>query len=255
MLLNHPDKNHCACQPNHPEEVECRSCGLDPLCRVLDYRETGVLHLRQPVRRGQTLFRAGDPCDRIYAVKSGSFQATVQDEDGSKISGFHLPGELMGTEGLADGTYPFTVRALEDSSVCVADYSHLQANGELAKKTQQAIITMLSREVAFCRWQHFHQTRQNAEQRLAAFFLELVQRRRERGLVYRRFRLTMSRAQIARLLGLAPETLSRMTTRLRKLGVLSVTRHELQVHNPERLEELAGVPRNQGLHLPLSDPG
>uniref|UniRef100_UPI001C308E24 cyclic nucleotide-binding domain-containing protein n=1 Tax=Burkholderia sp. GbtcB21 TaxID=2824766 RepID=UPI001C308E24 len=56
------------------------------------------------VRRGETLIRAGDAINRIYAVRTGSFKTTMMHRDGdAQITGFPIVGESLGLGGVHTG--------------------------------------------------------------------------------------------------------------------------------------------------------
>ncbi len=164
-------------------EVDCSHCGLNPMCRLLAYGDEraelpeGLLLRRERVARGETIFRKGDPFRSIFAVKSGSFMSVVNgSKDAEQVVGFHFAGELMGAEGLAEGYYPYTARALESCSVCELRMERLQETGCSVEKIQQGIIMLLGSQVAHNHALSASLIRQNGEQRLAAFILGVVNR-------------------------------------------------------------------------------
>ena len=76
------------------------------------------------MRRGETLFRRGEPFASIYAVRSGFFKTSVSSEDGrDQVTGFQMTGELLGLDGIGDATHSCDAVALEDSQVCVIPFA------------------------------------------------------------------------------------------------------------------------------------
>lgn len=226
--------------------VECVDCVLDSVCRLLDYAKEGgaapdgILLRRRPVARGETIFRMEDPYRSIFAVKSGSFKTLIPSSDGrNQVIGFHLPGELIGAEGVAEGAYPNTARALEASSICELRMERLPEAGQPLEILQQRIIALLGKEVAFNRTLMASLIRQSAEQRIAAFLLNLSRRLEKRGQAGREFALTMSRADMGSYLGLASETVSRVLARFQKSGLLTLDKKRVHLQAPDRLEEIA----------------
>ncbi|MES9971133.1 MAG: helix-turn-helix domain-containing protein [Candidatus Thiodiazotropha sp.] len=227
-------------------EVACSECGLDPMCQVLDYAApgsgvpSGILLRRQPVEKGERLFRVDQPFAAVYAVKSGSFKATVPDLNRrERVIGFYLPGDLIGTDGMANRHYSYSVRALEASSVCVLDISRLEQSGRSVEAVQRALIEMLGQEIALNHAVTISLIRQNAEQRLAAFILALAIRSSLRGLGNKRLYLCMSRSDIASYLGLARETVSRVLTRFQKDGLIRLRKQSLILLCQEKLQQVA----------------
>jgi CRP/FNR family transcriptional regulator, anaerobic regulatory protein len=231
---------------SRPLEVACSECGLDPICLALDYAEPesgvpeGVLDRRQPIPRGELLISLNQPFHAIYAVKSGSFKAVTRDLSNSeRVVGFFLPGDLIGTDGLATEHYSYSVRALEESSVCRLDVDALPLAGRSRDMIQDALITLLGQEVAMNHMVTTSLIQQNAEQRLAAFILSLARRSEIRGLSSQDLRLRMSRSDIASYLGLARETVSRILTRFQNLNWIRLRKHALRVHDQKALEQLS----------------
>ncbi|MES9859566.1 MAG: helix-turn-helix domain-containing protein [Candidatus Thiodiazotropha sp. LLP2] len=225
-------------------EVACHDCGLDPLCEVLGYGKhelcetDAVLMRRQPVQRGAVLFRPGQPFYALFAIKSGSFKAVSVDLSGKeRVVGFFLPGDLIGTEGIANHVYSYAVRALEESSVCKLAVNRLLNSGQDTEKLQAALIRMLGQEVVVNHLVTTSLIQQNAEQRIAAFILSLSKRSGLRGMPQYQLILSMSRSDIASYLGLARETVSRVLTKFQNYGLIGLRKHVLKVLNPEGLEK------------------
>ncbi|MCP3669705.1 MAG: helix-turn-helix domain-containing protein [Gammaproteobacteria bacterium] len=227
-------------------EVDCKNCGLDALCELLEYGDgtvelpQGVLLRRQPVTRGETIFQSGSPFCSFFAVKSGSFKTVMVPPHGQeKVIGFHLPGEMVGTDGVAGDAYTCTARALESSLICELRLDQLPQVGASKLELQSRIISILGQEVAFSHKLNVALICQSSEQRLAAFILSISSRINERGLSGEDFRLSMSRSDIASYLGLASETVSRTLMKLRKLGVIKIRNKHVQMLAPDALEGLA----------------
>jgi len=227
-------------------EVECNHCGLDPLCSILDYAEegsgvpAGVLLRRRPVARGETIFRKDDPFHSVFAVKSGSFKTYIPRFDRvDQVVGFHLLGELIGTEGMARKSYPYTARALENSSVCELRLERLSDTGRSVEMLQQAIIDMLGAEVAFNHELTASLVHQTSEQRIAGFILSLSRRLSRRALPSEEFTMAMSRSDIGNYLGLAGETVSRMLTRFQNKNMVRIKHKRIRLLDRAGLEALA----------------
>lgn len=229
-----------------PGEVECSDCGLDPMCLLLDYAERGsgvpegILLRRQPVAMGERLYRAGQAFEWIYAVKSGSFKAIVEEQEGREgVVGFYFAGDLIGAEGIAERRYPCSVRALEPSQVCMLRLDHLEQAGRSAEAVQAALIKMLGMEVALNRRITATLLRQSAEQRLAAFLLSLSERLKNRGFSPFTFTLRMSRTDIGSYLGLARETVSRLLMRFQGKKLILLRKKQIRLLDLEGLIRIA----------------
>lgn len=227
-------------------EVACEDCGLNPICEVLEYSEPnsgvpeGILVRRQSVKRGEILFRKDEPFNAFFAVKSGSFKAYIPQQNRTdQIIGFQLAGELIGTEGMAGGAFPYSVRALENSSVCTLYIDRLPQSGKAMDVLQQSVIKLLGQEVAFSREQISTLVHQSAEQRLAGFILDVIGRLGRKNMVDQAAVFSMSRSDIGNYLGLASETVSRIFTKLQNKGVVKLDHKRLWVQDFALLESIA----------------
>ncbi|MES9904203.1 MAG: helix-turn-helix domain-containing protein [Sedimenticola sp.] len=216
------------------------------MCSLLEYGENqlimpeGVLLRCQPVSRGETIFRKDDPFRSIFAVKSGSFKTYIPKSNrGDQVVGFHLIGELIGSEGLAGGHYPFTARALEESSVCELRLNRLSETECDLVALQQGIIQLLGGEVSFNHELISSLVHQSADQRIAGFLLSLSRRLQRRGIERKLIRLPMSRSDIGNYLGLAGETVSRILTKFQKAGSIRLQCKHLEILDSTVLSILA----------------
>lgn len=225
--------------------VACDHCGLDPLCRVLDYgSETsavpaGILLRRQPVARGAIIFRYRQRSTSIFAVRSGSFKTFLPDAQyPDQVLGFQLAGELIGAEAVTTGRYPCTARALEVSSVCELRLQRLPESGRQLADLQQAVIEVLGGELAARHRLLASLVQQSAEQRLAGFLLNLSGRLQFHGMPSVEFNLSMSRSDIGSYLGLAGETVSRVLGRLHEKGLIQLRRKRIRLTRRADLQAL-----------------
>ncbi|MBI2315923.1 MAG: cyclic nucleotide-binding domain-containing protein, partial [Betaproteobacteria bacterium] len=104
----------------------CSSCSLRELCLPMGLTREEVAHLdqlvysRRKLKRGESVYRAGDPFSAIYAIRTGFFKSNVIMEDGrDQVTGFHMPGEIIGMDGIGTERHSTNTIALEDSDVCV----------------------------------------------------------------------------------------------------------------------------------------
>jgi CRP/FNR family transcriptional regulator len=227
-------------------EVECERCGLDSLCELLDYGEgdlklpEGTLVRSRSVARGETIFNEGDPFHSFIAVKSGSFKTTyTTPQEQEKVIGFHLAGEMIGTEGITLGNYSSTARALETSSICELNLENMYKANCSLNELQNRVISILGNEIEFFQGLHGTLIRQSSEQRMAAFLMSIYNRMDKRGTSGTDFRLSMSRSDIASYLGLASETVSRILMKLQKLGMINIRNKQVQIADLNFLDEMA----------------
>ncbi|SHE78792.1 CRP/FNR family transcriptional regulator, anaerobic regulatory protein [Modicisalibacter ilicicola DSM 19980] len=224
----------------------CRNCRLRSLClpESLSTADIGkleeIVHRRKPIARGDYLFQAGHPFTAIYAVRTGSIKTSTLLSNGDEhISGFHLPGEVIGLDAITSDRHPSAAIAMETTSVCEIPFNSLEALGEQAPALQHQLVRIMSRELVTEQGTAQLLTRRSAEQRLAAILLNFSDRFANRGLSASRFRLPMSRLDLGNYLGLVPETMSRTFRRLEEQGLLSIAGKEVSILDKCALTELA----------------
>jgi CRP/FNR family transcriptional regulator, anaerobic regulatory protein len=223
-------------------KTQCSTCHLRELCLPCGMGEIDLTRLdglsftRRRVMAGDTLYREGDRFQYIYAVRSGTLRSSLTLSDGrEQVSGFHIAGELVGLDGVAQNRHASTTIALEDTEVCAISYTALS---ELAMSTsgmQHIVSRLMSREILREHTLMMLLGSMNAEERLAAFLLNLSQRFGARGYSEREFHLRMSRAEIGSYLGMKLETVSRAFSAFQQQGLLEVDKRHIRILDLEQL--------------------
>lgn len=225
----------------------CADCSLRLLCLPAGVsredigRLDEIVRARVPLDRGEALFRAGDVFSSLYVIRSGSVRtARLGDEGDEQVIGFHLPGELVGLEGIGDEAHHCDAVALERTSVCAVHFAQLEQVAARLPSLQQQLHRIMSREITQDHEHLMALGRRTARERVALFLHSLSERLKHAGYDGGDFRLTMSRDDIASYLGLALETVSRLLTKLSDEGVIAVDRRRLRIRDPVALAAAAG---------------
>jgi CRP/FNR family transcriptional regulator len=193
------------------------------------------------VKRGETLYRAGEGFRSVYAVRLGFFKTVVGSEDGrSQITGFHMVGDLLGMDGIAAESHAESAVALEDSDVCVFSYRQLDAASSGVGSLRQQLNRVLSREIVREHGTMMLLGSMRAEERVAIFLLDLAERYHRRGYSSTDFVLRMTREEIGSYLGLKLETVSRLFSRFQEEGLLQVQGRVVKLLDLPALKRLAG---------------
>ena len=222
----------------------CSTCSLSRLCVPMGLAEADVEQLDnivqqgRPLRAGEHLFRANDPFNAIYAVRSGCFKSYIVDSEGhEQVLGFHLPGELLGLDAIYPEHHRCSAVALDTGSVCTLPYSQLTQLAARVPGLQSQIFRLLSKDISnYVELAADH----TADERLAGFLLSLSARFRRRGYSATRFRLIMPRRDIANYLRLATETISRVLARFQHNGLIQVERRDVELLDLDGLRRTAG---------------
>ena len=214
----------------------CSSCGLRELCLPCGLvkddltRMDDLVYSRRRVKRGEHLYRAGDTFHALYAFRTGFFKSYVETAEGrSHVTGFQMPGDVVGLDGIEDGTHSLDVVALEDGEVCVIPYDELEALAIRVPALQKHLHRMMSREIVREQGQMMLLGTMRAESRVAAFLLALAQRFASRGYSSSEFNLRMTREEIGSYLGLKLETVSRIFSRFQERNLISAQNRHVKI--------------------------
>jgi CRP/FNR family transcriptional regulator len=225
----------------------CSSCSLRELCLPLGLTDEEMQQLeklvlvRRPVKRGEYLFRANDPFDSLYAVRVGFFKTKVLLEDGrEQVTGFHMAGELIGLDGIGTERHTCDAVALENSDVCVIPFERLEHFSREMEALQRHFHKIMSREIVREHGVMMLLGSMRAEERLAAFLLNLSQRLLLRGYSPTEFNLRMTREEIGSYLGLKLETVSRVLSRFQEEGLIAVAQKNIGIKNATGLRAVVG---------------
>ncbi len=227
-------------------EVSCEDCALFSLCfaQEISDEERGrlnkVLKRRQPAERNDHLFHAGQSLKSVTVLRTGSVKAYNISHDGDEIvSGFYLPGEVIGLDALSSEKHPGFAVALEDSRYCEIPFRDFERMLAESPKLNQVMLRMLSEEMTETRELLLVVGRLDARTRVSLFLLSLSRRLARRKQDPDCFRLTMDRRDIANYLGLTIETVSRTLSGLQRDDIIDVRGKQVRVLDRPALQEAA----------------
>ena len=238
----------------------CTHCSLNQLCLPMSLDQAdleqldAIVERKRPVQRGDHLYRGGDRFRAIYAVRSGSLKTYTTTEDGEEqVTGFHLPGELIGLDAINTWVHPCSAAALETTSICELPFEQLEQLAADIPGLQRQLLRLMSREIFADQEMLFAMARRSAEERLAMLLMSFADRFARRGLSATRFRLPMARSELGNYLGLAPETMSRLFRRFSEQGWLRAQGREIQLLEPDALNAVAGRSLGEETESPRRD--
>ena len=229
-------------------EVTCAGCNLREMCLPEGLsademeRMENLVYARRKVKRGEALFRAGDRFTSVYAIRVGFFKTALNHGDGrEQVTGFQMPGELLGMEGIGSGEHSSNAVALEDCEVCVLPFATIEEIGREIPALQRHLQGVLSREIVRDHGVMMLLGSMRAEERLAVFLLNLSKRFIRRGWSASDFHLRMTREEIGSYLGLKLETVSRLFSKFQADGLMEVNQKHVRIGDIAGLEKLLGT--------------
>jgi CRP/FNR family transcriptional regulator, anaerobic regulatory protein len=226
-------------------KVACSGCNLRELCMPLGLssdeldRIDDLVANRRKVKRGAPLFRNGDRFTSLYAIRTGFFKTCIASEDGrDQVTGFQMAGEIVGLDGIVNDVHTCDAIALEDAEVCVMPFDRIEDLSNQIHALQRHVHKIMSREIVREHGVMLLLGSMRAEERLAAFLLNLVQRLHARGFSQSELVLRMTREEIGSYLGLKLETVSRTFSKFVEEGIVEVKQRHVRILNTDALKEI-----------------
>jgi len=193
-----------------------------------------LVSVRRRCFTGDVLCREGESFHSLFALCSGSMKAVVALPNGrEQVTNFLLAGDLVALDAIASGRHTRTVTAIEDTRLCVIDYRSLRSISDIGSPLlpQHALSRQLSLEITRTHRMMLLLGCMNAQERLAAFLLDLSHRTRFEGLPACDLTLRMSRVEIGSFLGLSLETVSRTFSLFQRQGLVTVNNRCIRLHD------------------------
>lgn len=229
--------------------VACSNCNLRELCLPADL--TGhdmdtldtLVATRRRIKRGSALFSNGDRFNSLYAIRTGFFKTCVTTEDGrDQVTGFQMAGEIIGLDGIVADRHSCNAVALEDAEVCELPYERIEELSREVPALQTHMHKIMSREIVRKHGVMLLLGSMRAEERLAAFLLNLVQRLHARGFSRSELVLRMTREEIGSYLGLKLETVSRTFSKFAEEGIITVKHRHVCILDHQALHDIVHAP-------------
>lgn len=230
-------------------KVACSNCNLRELCMPMGLSPDEIDRLddmvasRRKIKRGTALFRNGEKFSSLYAIRTGFFKTCVASEDGrDQVTGFQMAGEIIGLDGIVNDHHTCDAVALEDAEVCIMPFDRVEDLSREINSLQRHVHKIMSREIVREHGVMLLLGSMRAEERLAAFLLNLVQRLHARGFSQSELILRMTREEIGSYLGLKLETVSRTFSKFVEDGIVEVKQRHVRILNTEALARLVNHP-------------
>lgn len=189
-----------------------------------------ALCFRKRLPVGTALYRAGDPMTTLYVIQSGALISRLPGEQGADyVTGLHLPGEMLGIEGIAEGRHTRHVVAVEQSVMCGFRFPLLERITSESAAIQRWFHRQLSggglaagRTLTLLRGR-------KADERVAGFLLGLAERFARLGGSATDFPLHLTRRDLGNHLGISSASVSRAFTRLVHARIVRICRPRIEV--------------------------
>jgi CRP/FNR family transcriptional regulator len=180
-------------------------------------RLRAIAHYRR-ISRNEAVFREGDRYAGPFLVNEGQFKVYMLGDDGKEaIMHIFRPGELIagGPLFLGGGSYPAYCSALSDGCLVAFEYDRLKKLLVADEAVNGFFVGMTVRLIPHLKDKIESLTLKNAEGRIYAYLKSL-------GADRAAIELDIPKNQIAALLDLTPESVSRICNQLISKGILVV---------------------------------
>lgn len=227
-------------------QITCQNCNLSDLCipRGLSFKDVeriaNIVTRRKVLHKGDYLYRQGDRFRGIMAIKAGTAKLVSLDLDGNEfITGYLLPGELLGFDGLAEERHGCSALALETVTFCEIPSDQIDNLCLEVPNLMRELFRHVGKNLA-AEQSHYLLSQRDAEDRVLGFLLDLSDRLSRRGLSGSEIKLTLSRQDIGNYLGLTLETVSRIMKGLEVAGLAAVSAKSVRILDKDGMRGARG---------------
>ncbi|MFZ1744090.1 MAG: Crp/Fnr family transcriptional regulator [Pontixanthobacter sp.] len=220
----------------------CQACAIRnrAICADLDAQEIAVLNSigrQRDLQAGEQLLWEGEEAVLVGNVIEGLLKLSSGTSDGrEQIVGLVYPSDFIGRPFGA--TTPYGVEALTDARVCIFQRKDFDAFAREHPRLEHKLLERTLAELDRTRRWMLLLGRMDAEQKLVSFLLEIADRMGAAASNQTQtFELPIGRQQIADVLGLTIETVSRQFSKLKKSGLVDLpSRREVTILDRQALE-------------------
>jgi CRP-like cAMP-binding protein len=192
------------------------------------------------VTRGESVYLPGDPSQHVYVVKTGAVKIIGTSPEGSPVILTVLtPGDIFGELALADeDTRDHRPEALEDTLLCEVPRDLLVQMIQEAPKFGLHVTKMIGFRLRTFRSRVEELLGKSAPARLAHTLLQLSEQHGLRDGQGVLIPLRLSQGDLAKLVGLARETVNGILHAWRDQGIVEMDRRSIRLRDPDRLRRV-----------------
>ena len=225
----------CNCEINR-----CVLCEQQMLTGLPEAAECHVRDTlsKQNSRAGEMLFREGESNTHIYVLRTGLVKLTSSLDDGrEQVIGLTAPGYLLGFHTLKDKVYRYSAIAATKVNACKVRHRDMLRVLDKHPSVSMKVIDILNHELDHTRTMLRVVGHKTAIEKTASFILSLIPRTGPKK--PSEIPMPLSRREIADVLGLAEETVSRIMAELQRARVILTPRGKIVIFDHTRLKCIA----------------
>lgn len=189
----------------------------------------------------EIIFRQGDASAWLYIVRAGQVKLSVAGPDGhAQIMRIAIAGQLIGYDTIDELHHPYTATALTPVRLCGIRHRDLLRVLEQNLEVSRRMVQLLNQELAQAQALIHILGQKSSAEKIALFLLSLVPAH-DRSEPRAEMPLPLSRQEMADMLGLTVETVSRLMAELKRERVIEAPRGHIRILDRQRLHNYAGT--------------
>jgi len=220
-------KKHC----------DLKSCTLCKLCLKEWLPAIDANRKNFEVKKGEVIFKEGDPVTGIYFVYNGTVKVHKKwGDDKELIVRFAKKGDIAGHRGLGkEMFYPVSGTALEPSTVCFIELDFFLSSLKVNSEFLFQLMMFFAEELKVSERNMRNLAHMQVKGRMAIALLTLKDKFgiTENGFI----NITLSRQDLASYIGTTYETVFRIMNELIEENIVSVTGKDINVLDANKLLE------------------
>ena len=219
----------------HSGESNCVS--LVPIFNHLpteQMEEIRKVAVTRSFRKGESIYRAGDPSDTLYILGSGRVRIFRLSESGKEqLLRIMKPGDFMGELALfSESIHEEFAEAMEPTEMCILKRDSFQKILMEYPTVSLRMLSEFSRRLEESEKKTARIATETVETRIALYLLDLYSESGKKS----RMTLPMSKKDLASYLGTTPETISRRLADMEDSGLIRQhTNKSIEIVDPDGL--------------------
>jgi CRP-like cAMP-binding protein len=202
--------------------------------KVLDLKDLCKDKKIKNLKKKSELFSEGDTPLHIYFIKSGSIKVYHSHPDGKElITNIYNTNDFLGFEPILEGNnYHESAVAMQDSEVIAIPKHDFLTLMQSSPDVSKGFISLLSKKVAEKEQQLLNLAYNSVRQRTAEALLKV------RDLKDTRENIQISRDDLAKIVGTAPESVIRVLSDFKDEGLIEIEGGKIKIKQPMKLEKV-----------------
>jgi CRP-like cAMP-binding protein len=211
-------------------------------CRSEELDFIATNKVAQSYQKGQQIFQEGSAAIGLHCVNQGKIKITKTNGEGKEqITRLVKAGDMLGFQSVvAETKYTTSAVALDDCVVCFIPRSDFFRVWQSNTQFSTSLMQMMAKALGAAEVQMLHLAYKPVRERLAEALLLLVHTFGEKGSTTP-FSMSVSREDLASLVGTAKETAIRLLSEFKDAGIIATRGSQLTIMDVNGLSQIAAL--------------